>query len=132
MADPHTDQPTQGRIQELQWELLEHPPYSPDLAPSDSHLFGPLKYRLRGKRSSDDEDVETEVRKWQRRKSKDLYAAGFDALAKRRNKCISVGGGYVEKQFSSQVRISNVLYPFVPHLLTLPRTAPDGRMADDD
>jgi hypothetical protein len=29
--------------------------------------------------------------------SKDLYAAGFDALVKRRDKCISVDGGYVEK-----------------------------------
>jgi hypothetical protein len=28
-------------MQEQQWEVLEHPPYSPDLAPSDFHLFGP-------------------------------------------------------------------------------------------
>jgi hypothetical protein len=39
-----------------------------------------------------------EVWKWLReRQSKDLYAAGFDALVKRWNKCINVGGGYVEK-----------------------------------
>jgi histone-lysine N-methyltransferase SETMAR len=42
-ARPHTAQATQERIQELQWELLEHLPYSLDLAPSDFHLFGPLK-----------------------------------------------------------------------------------------
>jgi histone-lysine N-methyltransferase SETMAR len=30
---------TQKRFQDLQWELLEHPPYSPDLASSDFHLF---------------------------------------------------------------------------------------------
>jgi histone-lysine N-methyltransferase SETMAR len=47
-ARPHTARVTQERIQELQWELLEHPPYSPDLAPSDFHLFGPLKYTLVG------------------------------------------------------------------------------------
>jgi hypothetical protein len=29
--------------------------------------------------------------------SKDFYAAGFDALVKRWDKCIIVGGGYVEK-----------------------------------
>jgi histone-lysine N-methyltransferase SETMAR len=29
-ARPHTAQATQERIQELCWELLEHPPYSPD------------------------------------------------------------------------------------------------------
>jgi hypothetical protein len=43
------------------------------------------------------EDVETEVRKWLRQQSKDLYATGFDALVMRWDKCINVGGGYVEK-----------------------------------
>jgi hypothetical protein len=36
-------------------------------------------------------------RKWLKQKSKDFYAAGFYALVKRWDKCISVGGGYVEK-----------------------------------
>jgi hypothetical protein len=27
------------------WEVLPHPPYSPDLAPSDYHLFGFVKIR---------------------------------------------------------------------------------------
>jgi hypothetical protein len=51
----------------------------------------------RGNRFADDEEVETEVWKWLRQQSKDFYAAGFDALVKRWDKCISVGGGYVEK-----------------------------------
>ncbi|KAG8330454.1 hypothetical protein J6590_063704 [Homalodisca vitripennis] len=29
-------------------EVLPHPPYSPDLSPSDFHLFGLLKEALRG------------------------------------------------------------------------------------
>jgi hypothetical protein len=32
-ARPHTARATLGRIQELQWELLEHPPYSRELGP---------------------------------------------------------------------------------------------------
>jgi hypothetical protein len=32
-----------------------------------------------------------------RHSSEDFYAAGFDALAKRWDKCINVGGGHVEK-----------------------------------
>jgi hypothetical protein len=40
--------------------------------------------------SLEDEEVETEARKWLRHRSKDFHAAGFDALVKR-------GGGYVEK-----------------------------------
>jgi hypothetical protein len=35
--------------------------------------------------------------KWLRQQSKDFYAVGFDALVKRWDKCICVGGGYVEK-----------------------------------
>jgi hypothetical protein len=48
-------------------------------------------------RFADDEEVETEVRKWLRQQSKDFYAAGIDELVKRWDKCISVGGGYVGK-----------------------------------
>jgi hypothetical protein len=57
---------------------------------------GSGNYHLRGKRFAD-EEVETEVRKLLRQQPKDFYAVGSDALVKRLNKCISVGGGYVEK-----------------------------------
>jgi hypothetical protein len=50
-----------------------------------------------GKRFADDEEFETEVRKWLRQQSEDFYAAGFDVLVNRWDKCIGVGGGYVEK-----------------------------------
>jgi hypothetical protein len=55
------------------------------------------RFTTRCKRFADDEEVETEVRKWLRQQSQDFYAAGFDALVKRWDKCVSVGGGYVEK-----------------------------------
>jgi hypothetical protein len=48
-------------MQEKQWEVLEHPSYSPDLAPSDFHLFGPLKHHLSAEHFSDDEAVEKKV-----------------------------------------------------------------------
>jgi histone-lysine N-methyltransferase SETMAR len=60
-ARPHRTQATQERIQELLWELLEHLPYSPDLAPSGFHLFGPLKNHLAGKSFIDNKNVATEV-----------------------------------------------------------------------
>jgi hypothetical protein len=78
-------------IQELQWEVPEHPPYSPDMASNDVH---PLEKHPGGKRFADDEKAKREVRKWLRQQSKDFYAAGFDALVKRWDTCISVGGGY--------------------------------------
>jgi hypothetical protein len=38
-----------------------------------------------------------QMRKCLRQQSKDFYAAGFDALVKRWDKFMNVGGGYVEK-----------------------------------
>jgi hypothetical protein len=45
----------------------------------------------------DEEEVETDVPKWLRQQSNDFFAAGFDALVKRWDKCVSFGGGYVEE-----------------------------------
>ena len=42
-ARPHTATMMKNAIQRLGWTLLPHPPYSPDLAPSDYHLFHTLK-----------------------------------------------------------------------------------------
>jgi hypothetical protein len=67
------------------------------LAPGGFLLCGTLEDHLGGKSFADDEEVETEVRKWLRQQSKDFYAAGFEPFIKRWNKCINVSGGYVEK-----------------------------------
>jgi histone-lysine N-methyltransferase SETMAR len=91
----HAAQITQERIQDLQWELLEHPPYSLNLAPSNFHLFGLLKNHLGGKHFADDEEVEMEVWKWLRQQSILLWF-GFNTLVKRWDMCINVGGGYVK------------------------------------
>jgi len=48
-ARPHVAARTMDTIQKLKWKVLPHPPYTPDLAPSDYHLFGPLKEHLGGK-----------------------------------------------------------------------------------
>jgi histone-lysine N-methyltransferase SETMAR len=66
-ALPHTARETQDKIQELQRGLLEHSPYSPELAVSDFHVFGPLKNQVGGKRFAD-EEVETEVQTWLRQR----------------------------------------------------------------
>ena len=42
---------------------MDHPLYSPDLAPSDFHLFLHLKKFLGGKRYDDDDDLKDAVHK---------------------------------------------------------------------
>jgi hypothetical protein len=84
--------------------------------------------QLGDKRFADDEEVETEVWEWLRQQPKDYWAAGCDALVKRWEECINVGGGYVKKYaFFPRFKcyMFYVLYKFVT-LLTFPRIPLDG------
>ena len=47
-ARPHTSLVTRQELLQLGCDVLPHPPYSPDLAPSDYHLFRSLKNSLNG------------------------------------------------------------------------------------
>jgi len=42
------------------WDILDHPPYSPDLVTGDFHLFLHLNKHLAGKKFDDDDVVQTE------------------------------------------------------------------------
>jgi transposase len=57
-ARSHTANMTKAAIQELDWEILPHPPYSPDLAPSDYCLFRPLSNNLRGVSFNNDSELQ--------------------------------------------------------------------------
>ena len=45
-AWPHTAVLTLEKIENMGWKVLPHPPYSPDLAPSNYHLFGFVKNQM--------------------------------------------------------------------------------------
>ncbi|GFT61092.1 histone-lysine N-methyltransferase SETMAR [Trichonephila clavipes] len=51
-ARPHTAIVTQQKLNALGWEVLGHPPYTPDIAPSDYYLFRSLQNYLTEKNSS--------------------------------------------------------------------------------
>ena len=42
-ARPHTAASTRELLDQFGWEIFDHPTYSPDLVPSDFHLFTKLK-----------------------------------------------------------------------------------------
>ena len=60
-APCHKSLATMAKLNKLSFELLPHPPYSPDLAPSDYYLFADLKKMLQGKRFYFNEEVITET-----------------------------------------------------------------------
>ena len=97
IARPHTSRHTTEEIVKIGWKVLPHPPYSPDLAPSDFHLFGPLKEAHCGIHFKDEEAVKTSVRQWLRRQYLAFYRAGIHALVKRWTKPVEMDGDYIEK-----------------------------------
>nr|KAF6341505.1 hypothetical protein mMyoMyo1_011921 [Myotis myotis] len=45
-APSHTSKPVKDMLKDLSWEALTHPLYSPELAPSDYHLFRSMAHAL--------------------------------------------------------------------------------------
>jgi len=81
----------------MSFECLQHPPYSPDLAPSDFHIVGPLKEAMGGKSFRSDEEVQQAVHEWLHSQPKDFFSRGIHALPKRWNTCMEHNADYVEK-----------------------------------
>ncbi|KAH0819643.1 hypothetical protein GEV33_003148 [Tenebrio molitor] len=56
-ARTHTAQVLQELLTSFGWDIVTHPPYSHDLAPSDYYFFTKLKEFLGGKRFSNNQEV---------------------------------------------------------------------------
>jgi hypothetical protein len=85
------------KLRDLHYELLEHPLYSPDSAPSDFSLFPKLKLFLSGQHFSSDREVIARVEGYFSDITENHYRGGIMALQHRWNKYISLKGDYVEK-----------------------------------
>jgi len=94
----HTTRLTQDLLVSFGWDIVTHPPYSPDLAPSDYHIFNKLKEFLGGQRFSNDEEVQEVVEKWPREVERMVYDEGIQKLTPRLQKCIDLDGDYVDEQ----------------------------------
>ncbi len=82
-APSHTSIVTQTTLADLGIDTLQHPPYSPDLAPCDFYLFPTLKADLRGKRFDDVADLPVAVRECIRRIPSNDYRTCFDTWVNR-------------------------------------------------
>ncbi|GFO03923.1 transposase [Plakobranchus ocellatus] len=98
-ATPHSANLTQQWLQRYGWEILPHPAHSPDLAPSDFHLFGPLKRHLGGMAFETEDDLISELRNCFDNLDVDFFRVGIriNSLLSRWQKCIDLHGDYVEK-----------------------------------
>jgi transposase len=63
-APPHTAARTNAFIKLFKWEIFDHPPCRPDLAPIDYHIFTKMKVRLATQRFHTNEDLMDGVNNW--------------------------------------------------------------------
>ena len=76
--------------------VLEHAPYSPYLAPADFFLFPKVKELLAGMNIAAD-GVKTAWEGVTRTIAEEEYAAAFRRWYERSEKCVRIGGDYIEK-----------------------------------
>ena len=83
-------------LRRWQWEILEHPPYSPDMSPCDYDLFAKVKEPLRGTRYNTRDELIHAIEWSMRNINKDGRADGVRCLLNIWQKVINKGIDYIE------------------------------------
>ena len=96
-AKVHTCKLAMDAVERNGYELISHPAYSPDLAPSDYFLFPNLKKDIRGRHFRSNEEVAA-VEEWVRDRNPGFFSSGLMALEHRWSKCIILEGNNIEKE----------------------------------
>ena len=89
-APAHRALVTQNKLAYIGFQCLDHPPYSPDLAPSDYHLFPGLQKQLKGHNFSSEAEVIAAAETFLN------FFEWFTKLEQRAKKCIVFHGEYAE------------------------------------
>lgn len=95
-AKAHIAKKTRDKIRELDWELLPHPPYSPDISPSDYHLFRALSRFLGGQRFTNEDEVKMTLGQFFDSQTPDFYECGILSLTRKWSKVVECDGDYFE------------------------------------
>ena len=95
-APSHRPLTTQKKLAYLGFQFLDYPSYSPDLAPSDYHLFPGLKKQLKGRHFSSDAEVIAAAKTWLNGQLSEFFLSALEKLQQRAKKGIELRGEYVE------------------------------------
>ena len=94
----HTCKIAMDAVERNGYELIPHPAFSPDLAPSYYFLFPNLKKDIRRRHLRSNEKVVAAAEEWVRDKDHGFFSSGLMALEHRWSKCIILAGNYTEKE----------------------------------
>jgi len=83
---------TRQKLREFGWEVLMHPPYSPDIASSDYHLFMSLQNSLNDVKLA---SCENHLKQFFDQKPQNFYRDGIMALPQKWQNIIENNGAYL-------------------------------------
>ena len=92
---PHVAVPVKTYLETLKWKILPHPPYSPDIAPSDYHLFRST-HSLSEQYFTSYEDTKNCIDDWIVSKDEASFRRGIHMLPERWEKVMASDGHYFE------------------------------------
>ncbi|GFX93718.1 mariner Mos1 transposase [Trichonephila clavipes] len=95
-ARPHVAKVVKTYLDTLKWEVLPHPPYSPDLAPSDYQLFRSMAHGLADQHFRSYEEVKNWIDSWIASKDDQFFQRGICKLPERWEKVVASDGQYFE------------------------------------
>ena len=86
----HTCKVAMAAVEQNGYELIPHPAFSPDLAPSDLFILPNLKRDIRGCHVLSDEEAVTAVEEWVNEKNPHFFSSGLMALEHCWSRCITL------------------------------------------
>jgi len=96
-APAHKSLVAQQGLCNCEFVQLNHPAYSPDLAPSNYFLIRNLKYRLRETWFIDSDSLKIAVKAWSESQNRKLYFQGINRWEQKLKICIDVAWEYLKK-----------------------------------
>ncbi|KAK6725765.1 hypothetical protein RB195_004217 [Necator americanus] len=90
----HIGKMTKAELNKFFWTILPHPPYFPDLAPSDYHLFSYLQRHLNGQDFQTRDDIKKALEQFFKEQSPAFWSKGIYDLSIRWQQTIDANGAY--------------------------------------
>jgi len=93
---------TQKKLAYLGFQCLDHPHYSPDLAPSDYHFFPGLKKQLKARHFSSEADIIAVAETCLKGQHSEFFLSALQKLEQQAKKCIELlGVCWINSKFGS-------------------------------
>ncbi|GBM27114.1 hypothetical protein AVEN_189882-1 [Araneus ventricosus] len=93
-ARPHVSTMTGWTLYKLEWDLIHHPPYSPNMAPSDFYLSSHLQFHLDAAIFNSNEEVMNEVHLFLDSCTPQFFVEGIEKLPNHWQTIIYLNGDY--------------------------------------